>query len=241
MEQFIDEAMPYGTPSTNIVLSSNKKRSLLLSLMKIRISKFGVYPDLYLKIQKANLIIVSTVYRVERGEMLLEIKELEEIMQQHTERLIRLAFYYVKDLQSAEDIVQDVFIKFYDNQQNYEERGELRAYLSRLVINKSKDYLRSWTYRKIQVQQKIFAKQTITKRDMLVQQDEQTLVENAILALPLKQREVLIYFYFEEMPVINIAELLCIPESTVKTRLRRGRELLRPKLQHIEWEVLLHE
>ncbi|MDM5248559.1 sigma-70 family RNA polymerase sigma factor [Lysinibacillus sp. G4S2] len=172
---------------------------------------------------------------------MLEIKELEEIMQQHTERLIRLAFYYVKDLQSAEDIVQDVFIKFYDNQQNYEERGELRAYLSRLVINKSKDYLRSWTYRKIQVQQKIFAKQAIMKRDMLVQQDEQTLVENAILALPLKQREVLIYFYFEEMPVIEIAELLSIPESTVKTRLRRGRELLKPKLQHIEWEVLLHE
>lgn len=173
--------------------------------------------------------------------MLLEIKELEEIMQQHTERLIRLAFYYVKDLQSAEDIVQDVFIKFYDNQQNYEERGELRAYLSRLVINKSKDYLRSWTYRKIQVQQKIFAKQVVTRRDMLVQQDEQTLIENAILALPLKQREVLIYFYFEEMPVIEIAELLSIPESTVKTRLRRGRELLKPKLQHIEWEVLLHE
>jgi len=173
--------------------------------------------------------------------MLLEIKELEEIMQQHTERLIRLAFYYVKDLQSAEDIVQDVFIKFYDNQQNYEERGELRAYLSRLVINKSKDYLRSWTYRKIQVQQKIFTKQAVTRRDMLVQQDEQTLIENAILALPLKQREVLIYFYFEEMPVIEIAELLSIPESTVKTRLRRGRELLKPKLQHIEWEVLLHE
>lgn len=76
-------------------------------------------------------------------------------MEQHTERLIRLAFYYVRDLQCAEDIVQDVFIKFYDHQQNYEERGELRAYLSKLVTNKSKDYLRSWTYRKIQVQQKI--------------------------------------------------------------------------------------
>lgn len=76
---------------------------------------------------------------------------------------------------------------------------------------------------------------------MLVQQDEQALIENAILALPLKQREVLIYFYFEELPVMEIAELLSIPESTVKTRLRRGRELLKPKLQHIEWEVLLHE
>ncbi|MFJ7734673.1 sigma-70 family RNA polymerase sigma factor [Lysinibacillus sp. NPDC097231] len=173
--------------------------------------------------------------------MLLGINELEEIMERHTERLIRLAFYYVRDLQSAEDIVQDVFIKFYDNQHNYEERGELKAYLSKLVINKSKDYLRSWTYRKIQVQQKIFAKKAIIRRDMLVQQDEQTLIENAILELPLKQREVIIHFYFEEMSVVDIAELLRIPVSTVKTRLRRGRELLKPKLQHIEWEVLLHE
>ncbi|AHN21774.1 MULTISPECIES: sigma-70 family RNA polymerase sigma factor [Lysinibacillus] len=171
----------------------------------------------------------------------MQVKELEEIMEQHTERLIRLAFYYVKDLQEAEDIVQDVFIKFYDNQQKYEERGELKAYLSRLVMNKSKDYLRSWTYRKIQVQQKIFAKQTISRRDMLVQQDEQTLIENAIFSLPLKQREVLSYFYFEDMPVAEIAKLLRIPDSTVKTRLRRGRKLLKPKLEHIEWEVLLHE
>ncbi len=173
--------------------------------------------------------------------MLLGINELEEIMERHTERLIRLAFYYVKDLQSAEDIVQDVFIKFYDNQHNYKERGELKAYLSKLVINKSKDYLRSWTYRKIKVQQKIFAKKAIIRRDMLVQQDEQTLIENAILELSLKQREVIIHFYFEEMSVVDIAELLRIPVSTVKTRLRRGRELLKPKLQHIEWEVLLHE
>ncbi|WP_341302779.1 sigma-70 family RNA polymerase sigma factor [Lysinibacillus sp. FSL H8-0500] len=172
---------------------------------------------------------------------MLQISELERIMEQHTERLIRLAFYYVRDLQSAEDIVQDVFIKFYDNQQNYEERGELKAYLSKLVVNRSKDYLRRWSYRKIQVQQKIFAKQAIIRRDMLVQQDEQTLIENAILALPLKQREVISHFYFEEMAVVDIAELLNIPESTVKTRLRRGRELLKPKLQHIEWEVLLHE
>jgi len=172
---------------------------------------------------------------------MLLIHELERIMEQHTERLIRLAFYYVRDLQSAEDIVQDVFIKFYDNQQNYEERGELKAYLSKLVSNRSKDYLRSWTYRKIQVQQRIFPQQTVMRRDMLVKQDEQTLVENAILALPLKQREILIYYYFEEMPVMKIAELLSIPESTVKTRLRRGRALLKLQLQHVEWEVLLHE
>lgn len=184
---------------------------------------------------------MSTVYRVEKGGDTLLVNELEEIMELHTERLIRLAYYYVRDLQSAEDIVQDVFIKFYNNQQKYDERGELKAFLSTLVINRSKDYLRSWTYRKIQVQQKIFNQQTIKRRDMLVQQDEKTLIENAILTLPLKQREVIIHFYFEEMSVLEIAKLLNIPESTIKTRLRRGRELLKPILQQVEWEVLLHE
>lgn len=129
---------------------------------------------------------------------MLLIHELERIMEQHTERLIRLAFYYVRDLQSAEDIVQDVFIKFYDNQQNYEERGELRAYLSKLVSNRSKDYIRSRTYRKIQVQQKIFPQQTVMRRDMLVQQDERTLIENAILALPSSSERSLYIFILKK-------------------------------------------
>ena len=82
--------------------------------------------------------------------------ELKELMFQYTEYLIRLAYYYVKDLQAAEDIVQEVFIKFYDSQSNYEERGEVKAYLTKMTINKSKDYLKSWTYRKVKLQNKFF-------------------------------------------------------------------------------------
>ncbi|MFJ7953179.1 hypothetical protein ACIQZG_16815 [Lysinibacillus sp. NPDC096418] len=54
--------------------------------------------------------------------------------------------------------------------------------------------MRSWTYRKIRVQNKLFAKQNIMNMDALIQQDEHTIIENAILALPLIQREALIYF-----------------------------------------------
>ncbi len=73
------------------------------------------------------------------------MKLLKEIMDQHTVPLIRLAYYYVKDLQVAEDIVKEVFIKFHEKHEQYEERGELKAYLTRMTINKSKDYLKSWT------------------------------------------------------------------------------------------------
>ena len=155
--------------------------------------------------------------------------------------MIRLAYCYVKDLQAAEDIVQEVFIKFYHNQNNYEERGELKAFLTQMTVNKSKDYLKSWTYRKIQLQNKLFSQAGKRNLDELVKKDEQAIIGEAILELPLKQREVLIYFYFNEMTIPQVAQILSIPESTVKTRLRRGKELLKNRLKEIEWEVLLHE
>jgi len=77
--------------------------------------------------------------------------------------------------------------------------------------------------------------------DGLVKKEEQQLIGEAILKLPLKQREVLVHFYFNEMTIAEIASTVSIPESTVKTRLTRGRELLRNQLRGIEWEVLLNE
>lgn len=164
-----------------------------------------------------------------------------EIMEQHAERLIRVAYYYTKDLAIAEDIVQDVFLKFYQNQQKYTEQGELKAYLSRLTINQSKDYLKSWNYRKMRFQQKWVTPVDENHSAEFVRKDEEALIGAAIMQLSMKQREVLAYYYFEEMTIVQISEILQIPQSTVKTRLRRSKELLRPKLEGIEWEVLLHE
>lgn len=172
---------------------------------------------------------------------MLNIYDLKEYMYQYTEHLIRLSYYYVKDLQSAEDIVQEVFIKFYNNQHYYEERGEVKAFLSQMTVNKSKDYLKSWTYRKVQLQNTLFSFADKRSSDELVRKDEQAIIGEAILQLPIKQREVLIHYYFNEMTIIEVACILSIPESTVKTRLRRGKELLRNQLIGIEWEALFNE
>ncbi|MBS4190394.1 sigma-70 family RNA polymerase sigma factor [Bacillus sp. FJAT-49705] len=162
-------------------------------------------------------------------------------MFQYTELLIRTAYGYVKDLHAAEDIVQEVFIKFYHQQENYEERGEVKAFLIKMTVNKSKDYLKSWAYKKILIQNKFFPPAGKRYADELIRKDEQTIVEDAIIGLPLKQQEVLIHYYFNEMTIPDIANILSIPESTVKTRLIRGRELLRNQLSGIQWEVFLNE
>ena len=177
----------------------------------------------------------------EGSEANLDREELAEIMDRHTDYLLRIAYGYVKDLHAAEDIVQEVFIKFYSNNGKYEERGELRAYLAKMTVNKSKDYLRSWHYRKVQLKTSLLPHSGKRNADGLVKRDEQELIGEAILRLPFKQREVLVHFYFNEMPLAEIADIISIPLSTVKTRLTRGRELLRNQLQGIEWEVLNHE
>lgn len=164
---------------------------------------------------------------------------IEEVMHTYTDYLFRIAYYYVKDSHMAEEIVQDVFMKLYCS--NYVEQGELKAYLSRITANASKDYLKSWAYRKIKLTEKLFSKENVLHRDHLVHKEELNTIDKAILALPLKQREVIVYYYLESLSTKEISELVERPESTVKSRLKSGRDLLKQNLAKEEWEVLLHD
>ena len=58
-----------------------------------------------------------------------------------------------------------------------------------------------------------------------------------MFTLPIKYREILIFYYYEDYTVKEISQLLAISENTVKTRLVRAREKLKPLLQSEE-EVL---
>ena len=163
--------------------------------------------------------------------------QLRTIMEEYSESLIQLAFFYTKSYHAAEDIVQDVFIAFHKS--NYEERGQLGAYLRRLTVNRAKDYLKSWSYRKLLL---VDAWSGLGKRqrDRVVAIEERSEVGAAVLSLPIHYREIILLYYFEEMTTSEIAELLGESDSTVRTRLRRARQQLKPLLQQ-EWEVLSHE
>jgi len=165
------------------------------------------------------------------------VLELRQIVDDYSEHLLRIAYYYTKNLHAAEDIVQDVFIKF--SQSNYEENGRLRSYLTKMTINRSKDYLKSWSYRKIQLQEQ-FPLLAFLQKDSMVQKELQTTIGEVVLSLPIKYREVIILYYYEELHTADIASLLQQPESTIRTRLRRAREKLRPILSG-EWEDLYEE
>lgn len=164
----------------------------------------------------------------------------QQIMNEHTEYLLRIAFLYVKDWPAAEDIVQDVFISYYEKFEQFEERSSLKTYLSIITVNKCKDYLKSWRYR-MQILTNSFTTKPKNIPNRLILQDEKLELADAVLQLPLKYREVIFYYYFEELSIIEVANQLNLSDNTVKTRLRKARLLLKEKLKEGQWEVLLNE
>lgn len=169
-----------------------------------------------------------------------EEHEFQQVMQEHSDYLLRIAYLYVKDWPTAEDTVQDVFLKFYLEFEQFEKRSSLKTNLTRITINKCKDYLKSWRYRK-QMLTNSFSYQAKKVRSTVIEQDEKLELADAVLQLPLKYREVIIYYYFEELSVLEVAQILFISDNTVKTRLRKARALLKDQLKHNQWEVLLRE
>ncbi|GEN84529.1 RNA polymerase subunit sigma [Sporosarcina luteola] len=169
----------------------------------------------------------------------MEQVELEKIIDAHGEHLLRMAFFYLRDREMAKDIVQDVFISFYTSS-NYEERGTLRAYLTKLTVNRCKDYLRSWPFRNL-----LFTHDWVetihTQQDSLILNEERMELAITILKLPMKYREIIIFYYYEEYKIREIAAFLGLSENTVKARMVKARKLLKEKLKSEDWEVLSSE
>ena len=170
----------------------------------------------------------------------MDEQQLDTLMKKHTAALFRIAYYYTKNLHTAEDIVQDVFIKFYEKQLEMKEI-EATKYLTKMTINKAKDYLKSWHYQKLLFQEKWLKFHKANHVDPLIKCDEEAVISKAVLSLPLKLREVIVYYYLEGYSVKQVAEFLQLNENTVKSRLVKARNELKGRLENVEWEVLLND
>lgn len=176
---------------------------------------------------------------VYRGKDVNDV-EIEPLINEYGDYLYRLCYTYTKDFQVAEEIVQDVFFKFYQTQDQFKQQASLKTYLTKMSINKCYDYLRSWKHKRIVIKEVFqISKQTV-EQDAIKDEEEELLFQ-AILNLPIKYRESIIFYYYEELSVQEIAQLCNLPKSTVKSRLQRGRAALKQVLNEEEWEVLKDE
>jgi RNA polymerase sigma factor (sigma-70 family) len=157
---------------------------------------------------------------------------IEWLMNEYGQSVVRLAFTFLKKEQLAEDVAQEVFIKCYEKLDTFRNESSYKTWIYRITVNLCKDRLRSWSFRNI-VLTDIFSIKTVhnhTPETELMTLEEKEELSKRVLALPLKYREVIILYYYEELTYSQIAELLDLSIATIKSRIHRGRILLKKML-----------
>ena len=162
-----------------------------------------------------------------------------EVYDMHANDLLAITYTYVKDWGIAEDITQEVFTKYWQQQNQFRQESSLKTYLIRAAINRSKDYLKSWRYRTHLLTNQFFGNTRDTSA--LIEQEEYALLANAVFELPVELREIIILYFYQHYTYKQIAEVLQTPESTIKNRMNKAKGLLKQKLPKEEWEVLAYE
>ncbi|MFP7297092.1 sigma-70 family RNA polymerase sigma factor [Neobacillus niacini] len=154
---------------------------------------------------------------------------IEILMNDYGETIKRLVFTYIRDYALTEDLTQEIFLTLYLKLGTFEGRSSLKTWVYSIAINKCKDYLKSWHYRKMSYTNNLldFIGTNKGPENNLLEQSTRSELAQEILKLPIKYREVIILFYYKEFSIHEISVLLNISESTVKVRLHRGREKLR--------------
>jgi RNA polymerase sigma-70 factor, ECF subfamily len=176
------------------------------------------------------------VEEITAGLLEIEDKQLliDEIMNKYGQEILQLVYSYVNNKQVAEDLTQDIFVKCYKSFHTYSGKSKVRTWLWRIAINHCKDFLKSW-YNKNVVITGEEPVNHMTKKEMVeqvvIQKEEDDELISVLMTLPIKYREVIYLFYYQELPIKEIAVLTDVGDNTVKTRLRRAKELIKERLE----------
>ena len=142
--------------------------------------------------------------------------ELEEVMGRYQTMVFRLAYSYTRSRSDAQDMCQEVFLRYFCSRPPFASEEHRRAWLLRVTVNRCKTHLTSWWVRR-----------TVPLDDRIPMPEPEPLaLDEALRQLAEKDRLVIHLFYYEECSIREIARLMRSTEGAVRTRLTRARQRL---------------
>lgn len=153
------------------------------------------------------------------------IPDMDKMVAQYGDSLLRMSFLYLKDFHLAQDAVQDTFLKIYKSYGSFKGYSSEKTWIIRININVCKNYMRINWWNKtdgIEILENIVSDKSNTDDYMLME---------TIMKLSKKYREVILLYYYQELKIREIAQVLHIPEASISTRLKRAREKLKIEIK----------
>ncbi len=155
-----------------------------------------------------------------------------ELVERYQSKLMRYARKFLLDTEDAKDIVQDIFIKTYENLQSFDAARRFSPWIYRIAHNefvnalkKHKSQRTTFTFDMDTLFPHLAAPETADSASL--DRDLRQTLERSLEGISPKYREPLILYYLEGMDYKEVSEILQIPVSTVGVRLARARAILK--------------
>lgn len=152
----------------------------------------------------------------------------DEIIEKYSDMVYRIAYARTQNVYDAQDITQEVFLKYIKVKKEFRDEEHRKAWLLRVAVNTGNTFVKSaWARHRA----------TLTEaEEQPYVNDDKSEVYYAVMELPEKYKVIVHLFYYEEMSIKGICEVLRISETAAKSRLHRARALLKSKLKEAEYE-----
>lgn len=161
-------------------------------------------------------------------------KRFKEAFLTYYPRLCLYAFRILRNQGEAEDIVQNVFISFWDNQVTVQDIEAIKPFLYRSVYNACMNHIRHQDY--VDRQMEHFEEEGVESNAYLVRTIENEIMDEifrVIDTLPTECSKIFRMSYVEGMDIQKVADRLGISVNTVKTQRMRARKLLKERLKNL--------
>ena len=151
----------------------------------------------------------------------------DELYDRFATDVLRVAYYYLGDRQRAEDVTQDVFVRYLQHRPVLF-AGREKSWLLKVALNRCRDLWRSAWLKKVVLGHPSF--ELFPADDEIGRSADSIALAEAVNSLPQDFREVVLLHYYQGYGVSEIAGMLDIAEGTVSSRLSRARSKLEKEL-----------
>jgi RNA polymerase sigma-70 factor, ECF subfamily len=170
------------------------------------------------------------------------IKAFQEVFEHYYQPLCRFATGYVSDQDSAEEIVQQVFINLWEHREEIDPQKAIKSYLFTSVKNRCLNHIRdNKKFRNYYLDVELELEIPVSDNDKTEMADLEKQVADALDKLPEKCREVFMMCRFEDMKYKDVALKLDISQKTVEAQMSKALKILREELKDVWIWVIIYQ
>lgn len=170
-----------------------------------------------------------------------EIKAFEELIAKHQLLAYNIAYRIMGNEEDAKDATQEALIKVFKHLNSFNGDSQFSTWLYRIVVNSCKDLLRKSNRQKVVSIDNAFETddgeipfelkdEKLTPEESVIQHETSYTVQKAIKSLPEQNRTVIVLRDIQGLSYDEIASIEGVPIGTVKSRIKRGRDMLKEVL-----------